>query len=184
VLSVLPLVERGFSLLCQTAHPVTTGWRRPEGGTSYAGEPPAGPDAARERGRTRGRLRLTISAVLTYNLMVVSTTEAERADALFHALADPTRRDILSVVLRDAHSVSDLARRYPISFAAVHKHVGALERAGLVTKTRHGREQRVRGDIATLRTAHRLLDDLEALWRERIDRIEQVLAQPIEAAPQ
>jgi DNA-binding transcriptional ArsR family regulator len=122
--------------------------------------------------------------VLTYNRMVVSTDESERADALFHALADPTRRDILSVVLRDAHSVSDLARRYPISFAAVHKHVGALERARLVTKTRHGREQRVRGDVATLRTAHRLLDDLEALWRERIDRIEQILAHPTDGAPQ
>jgi len=119
-----------------------------------------------------------------YNLMVVGTPDTEHADALFHALADATRRDILSVVLRDAHSVSDLARRYPISFAAVHKHVGALERAGLVTKTRHGREQRVRGEVATLRSAHRLLDGLEALWRGRIDRIEQVLAEPTERASQ
>ena len=116
--------------------------------------------------------------------MVVSTDETERTDALFHALADPTRRDILAVVLRDAHSVSDLARRYPISFAAVHKHVGALERAGLVTKTRHGREQRVRGDLATLRSAHRLLDELELLWRGRIERIEQVLSEPAEGARQ
>ena len=108
--------------------------------------------------------------------MVVGTPESERADAVFRALADATRRDILAVVLEDAHSVSDLARRYPISFAAVHKHVGALERAGLVTKTRHGREQRVRGDIARLRSAHRLLDELEALWRERIDGIEQLVA--------
>ncbi len=119
--------------------------------------------------------------MLTYNRMVVASDE--QADALFHALADPTRRDILAVVLQDAHSVSDLARRYPMSFAAVHKHVGALERAGLVTKTRHGREQRVRGDVATLRAAHRLLDDLEALWRGRLDRIEQVLAHPTEGAP-
>jgi DNA-binding transcriptional ArsR family regulator len=115
--------------------------------------------------------------------MVVGTDESRQADALFHALADPTRRDILAVVLRAPHSVSDLARRYPISFAAVHKHVGALERAGLVTKARHGREQRVRGDVATLRTAHRLLDDLEALWRGRIDRIEHVLAHPTEEDP-
>jgi DNA-binding transcriptional ArsR family regulator len=115
--------------------------------------------------------------------MVVDEAEAERADLLFHALADATRRDILAVVLHDAQSVSDLARRYPISFAAVHKHVGALERAGLVTKTRHGREQRVRGDVATLRAAHRLLDDLEALWRGRIERIEHVLAHPTEGPP-
>jgi DNA-binding transcriptional ArsR family regulator len=110
--------------------------------------------------------------------MVVDAIGAEQTDALFHALADPTRRDILAVVLHDARSVSELARRYPISFAAVHKHVGALERAGLVTKTRQGREQRVRGNLATLRSAHRLLDDLEGLWRGRIERIEQVLAQP------
>jgi DNA-binding transcriptional ArsR family regulator len=122
--------------------------------------------------------------VLNYNHMVVGTAEAERADALFHALADRTRRDILAVVLGDAHSVSDLARRYPISFAAVHKHVGALARAGLVTKTRHGREQRVRGDAATLQTAHRLLDELEELWRGRIERMEQVLAPPTERGSQ
>ncbi len=121
--------------------------------------------------------------MVIYNQMVVGSADSDRADALFHALADPTRRDILAVVLRDAHSVSDLARQYPISFAAVHKHVGALERAGLVTKTRHGREQRVRGEVATLRSAHRLLDDLEALWRGRIDRIEQVLADPADGAP-
>jgi DNA-binding transcriptional ArsR family regulator len=116
--------------------------------------------------------------------MVVGADENEEADALFHALADPTRRDILTVVLQETHSVSELARRYPISFAAVHKHVGALERARLVTKTREGREQRVRGEVATLRTAHRLLDDLETIWRGRIDRIEQILATPAEGGPQ
>ena len=108
----------------------------------------------------------------------------EAVGHVFHALADPTRRDILRRSVGGDSSVSRLATAYPMSFAAVHKHVGALERAGLVTKTRHGREQRVRGDVATLRTAHRLLDDLEALWRGRIDRIEQVLAHPTEGAPQ
>ena len=106
--------------------------------------------------------------------MVIGT---DQADAVFHALADPTRRDILALVLHEPRSVSDLARHYPISFPAVHKHVGTLERAGLVTKTRHGREQRVRGDVATLRTAHLLLDELEALWRERVERIDQLLAE-------
>ena len=122
--------------------------------------------------------------MLTYNRMVIRTPDTEQADAVFHALTDPTRRDILATVLQEAHSVSDLARRYPISFPAVHKHVGALERAGLVTKTRHGREQHVRGDVATLRAARRLLDDLEGLWRGRMDRIEQLLADPVDGAPQ
>ena len=59
---------------------------------------------------------------------------AERTDLLFHALADATRRDIVRLVLQGEHSVSDLARRYPMSFAAVQKHVAVLERAGLVTR--------------------------------------------------
>ena len=102
----------------------------------------------------------------------------DEADAIFRALADPTRRDILATVLQEDHSVSDLASRYPMSFAAVQKHVAALERAGLVTKTRRGREQRVRGEVAAVRGVHGLLDELEALWRRRIDRMGQVLAEP------
>jgi DNA-binding transcriptional ArsR family regulator len=65
--------------------------------------------------------------------------ETEQADALFHALADPTRRDILAVVLQEAHSVSDLARHYPISFAAVHKHVGSLPYAASAWRGGQGR---------------------------------------------
>ena len=94
---------------------------------------------------------------------------------MFHALADATRRDIVAVVLAQEQSVSELARRYPMSFAAVQKHVAILERAGLVVKHRHGREQRVRGVHGALRDAHGLLDQLEALWRGRVDRIERIL---------
>jgi DNA-binding transcriptional ArsR family regulator len=109
--------------------------------------------------------------------------DAERADRVFHALADATRRDIVAVVLGGEHSVSDLARRYPMSFAAVQKHVAVLERAGLVRKQRRGREQLVSGDADTLREAHRLLDQLEAVWRQRIDRIGEILAEPTEGDP-
>lgn len=106
--------------------------------------------------------------------MVVS----ERADRIFHALADATRREIVSLVLSDEYSVSDLARRFPMSFAAVQKHVAVLEHAGLVTKRRRGREQRVRGNADTLREAHRLLDQLEVMWRRRIERIGEILTDP------
>ncbi len=115
--------------------------------------------------------------------MVVSQPDRERADRLFHALADATRRDIVAIVLHEEQSVSDLARRYPISFAAVQKHVAVLERADLVTKQRRGREQLVRGNVDTVRRAHGLLDRLEAVWRERIDRLGDVLVQPQEGAP-
>lgn len=107
--------------------------------------------------------------------MVVELDGGARADQVFHALADATRRDIVALVLQGEHSVSALARRYPMSFAAVQKHVAVLERAGLVSKQRHGREQRVRGEAGTIREAHRLLDQIEVLWRGRVGRIADLL---------
>ena len=97
-------------------------------------------------------------------------------DRVFQALADPTRRDIVRRTLKGEQSVSALAGRYPMSFAAVQKHVALLEKAGLVTKQRNGREQLVRGNVETIRKATRLLEELEVLWRGRIDRIGEVLA--------
>ncbi|HZA77910.1 MAG TPA: metalloregulator ArsR/SmtB family transcription factor [Acidimicrobiales bacterium] len=102
--------------------------------------------------------------------------DADRTDRLFHALADPTRRDIVRLVLGSEQSVSALAERYPMSFAAVQKHVAVLERAELVYKRRQGRQQLVRGDIEALRTVNRLLDQYEAGWRSRVDQMDQILA--------
>jgi len=109
-----------------------------------------------------------------YNQMVVHLSD-ERADRVFHALADPTRRDIVRRAVDGEHNVSALARRYPVSFAAVQKHVAVLEEAGLVTKQRKGREQLVRSNLDTVRQAARLLDEFEAVWRGRIDRIDELL---------
>jgi len=99
----------------------------------------------------------------------------EQADLLFHALADATRRDIVRLVMTTEHSVSALARRYPVSFAAIQKHVAVLERAGLVVKRKAGREQLVGGQVDAVQRAVRLLGDLEALWRGRLDRFADVL---------
>lgn len=92
-----------------------------------------------------------------------------------HALSDPTRRDIVAAVLGVEHSVSSLARRYPMSFAAVQKHVAVLETAQLVSKRRQGREQLVRGNVDTIRAARAVLDDMETLWRQRVARMHDVL---------
>ncbi len=108
--------------------------------------------------------------------MVVDQTSSERADRIFHALADGTRRDILARAVGDGDSVSALAQRYPMSFAAVQKHVAVLERAGLVTKERRGRERLVRTDIDTVQRARMLLDGIERLWRARLERIDDLLA--------
>jgi len=114
--------------------------------------------------------------------MVVDLVD-EQADRVFHALADATRRDIVLRALQGEHSVSALARGYPMSFAAVQKHVAVLEAAGLVTKQRKGREQLVSGDVHTIRNANRLLEQLEAVWRGRIDRIGEILADEHRGGP-
>ena len=108
--------------------------------------------------------------------MVVDRITDADVDRIFHALADATRRDIVAVALDGGYSVSTLAKRYPMSFAAVQKHVAVLEDAGLVTKERRGREQLVRTNVTTVQRARALLDDLEEQWRARVERIDDLLA--------
>ena len=116
-----------------------------------------------------------VSVVIIYNQMVVDLVD-ERADRVFHALADATRRDILRRALQGEHNVSALARAYPVSFAAVQKHVVVLEEAGLVSKRRQGRQQLVRANVDTIRKASELLAQYEAIWRGRINRMGEILA--------
>ena len=92
-------------------------------------------------------------------------------DRMFGALADHTRRDIVRRAINAEEGVLELASHYPMSFAAVQKHVAVLERAGLVTKQRIGRRKVVRTNVEGLRAAQRLLDRYEQLWRDRIDRM-------------
>jgi len=100
--------------------------------------------------------------------MVVFRRESEEAvNQLFRALADGTRRDILARSLTETPSVSALAARYEMSFAAVQKHVAVLERAGLIRKRANGREQLVSTNRARLQRAGDLLDYFESIWRQR-----------------
>ncbi|OBF56451.1 ArsR/SmtB family transcription factor [Mycolicibacterium monacense] len=102
--------------------------------------------------------------------------DEDRADAFFHALADRTRRDILRRVLAGEHSVSALAAKYEMSFAAVQKHVAVLEKAGLISKRRQGREQLASGDVEAVRSVASMLTELEDVWRGRIARIDDLLS--------
>lgn len=103
------------------------------------------------------------------------TSDDDRADAWFHALSDRTRRDILRRTLAEEQSVSALARNYPISLTAVQKHVAALERAGLLSRRRSGRETLARADVDGLRAAAHLLEEFERRGREHIARIDELL---------
>lgn len=113
------------------------------------------------------------------NQMVVQfeTMNDAEVDAIFHALADATRRDIVARVIAREQSVSSLAAGYSMSFAAVQKHVAVLERASLVVKQRQGREQIVHADLATLERARLLLEHYETLWRHRAAAIDRILAE-------
>lgn len=106
----------------------------------------------------------------------MTESDEDRADALFHALADRTRRDIMRRVLAGEHSVSVLAAKYDMSFAAVQKHVAVLEKAGLITKRRNGREQLARGDVEAVRSVASMLTELEQVWRGRIARIDELIS--------
>ena len=111
--------------------------------------------------------------------MVVDIPELtdDDVDRIFRALADRTRRDIIRRTLVGEESVSDLAEHYAMTFAAVQKHVAVLEGAGLVTKHPHGRERLVRGNPEAIRRAQVLLAQYEQLWRQRIARLDALLAE-------
>ncbi|MFF8973916.1 ArsR/SmtB family transcription factor [Streptomyces sp. NPDC014995] len=109
--------------------------------------------------------------------MVVDEGTDGSLDRLFHALADTTRRDILRRCVDGDLSVSELAAAYPMSFAAVQKHVTVLQRAGLVSKQRRGREQLVLTEPEAVARARQALDELETLWRGRVERMSALLDQ-------
>ncbi|OBH87046.1 transcriptional regulator [Mycobacterium scrofulaceum] len=106
----------------------------------------------------------------------MTVDQEDRVDALFHALADRTRRDIMRRTLAGEHSVSALAGNYDMSFAAVQKHVVVLEKAGLITKRRSGREQLASGDVAAVRSVAGMLTELEQVWRGRVARIDELIS--------
>lgn len=109
--------------------------------------------------------------------MVEQKLSDAEVDQLFHALADATRRDIVRRTLAEPANLSELSAAYAMSFAAVHKHVTVLERAGLVTKERRGRERIVHGNAQQIRRAQALLDSYEQVWRARVHRLDALLAE-------
>ena len=112
-----------------------------------------------------------------YNRMVVLMLTVLAHDRIFGALGDATRRDIVHRAIEGEEGVAELAEHYSMSFAAVQKHIAVLDRAGLVKKHRIGRRKVVRTNLEGLRVARRLLDQYEELWRARIDRMNELIAE-------
>jgi DNA-binding transcriptional ArsR family regulator len=95
-------------------------------------------------------------------------------DLIFAALADATRRDILGRVSSGKHTISELARSYAMSLAAVAKHVSVLEKAGLVTKCRSGKEKVIRIEPKAIEVAAAHLSQYEKVWAARFDALEKL----------
>lgn len=96
-------------------------------------------------------------------------------DRIFGALADVTRRDILKRVLRAEHTISELAEPYAMSLAAIAKHISVLEKAGLITKRRNGKEKVIQIQPKTIKVAAAYLSEYEKVWSERFDALEKLL---------
>jgi DNA-binding transcriptional ArsR family regulator len=110
--------------------------------------------------------------------MVAHVMSCADVDRIFRALADTTRRDILRRTVRGEVSVSTLASYYDMSFAAVQKHVAVLQAAGLVSKLPRGRERLVTAEPEPLALVRALLTQLEGLWRERGQQLDDLFAEP------
>ncbi len=128
--------------------------------------------------------------MLTYNQMVAQMAQGranelsdDEIDRVFQALAAATRRDILRRTMDAELSVSALAGAYDMSFAAVQKHVSVLEEAGLIIKRAEGRVRLVRADPTMIARARTLLARYEDLWRQRVDRLDALLAEPSDDTP-
>lgn len=96
-------------------------------------------------------------------------------DRIFGALADVTRRDILKRVSRAEQTISQLAQSYAMSLAAIAKHVSVLEKAGLITKRRSGKEKVIQIQPETIKVAAAYLSEYEKIWSARFDALEKLL---------
>jgi|SRR5579863_6030645 len=97
-------------------------------------------------------------------------------DHVLSAVSDPTRRAIVDRLARGPARISDVAAPFPMSLTAVCKHIRVLEKAGLVKRTRRGRENTLALEAAPLREAARWILDYERFWTSRLDRLEEFFA--------
>lgn len=105
-------------------------------------------------------------------------------DRTFAALSDPTRREILAQLARGEACVTDLAKPHAMSLAAVSKHLGVLERAGLIRRRRDGRIHSLAIEAGPLRQAQSWIDRYQRFWEGNLDRFEQYLEQIQSENPQ
>lgn len=117
-------------------------------------------------------LDIDLPLSVSFNHMVEQSNEL---DSVFGSLSDPTRRDILKKVSKKSLSVGAIAIHYPLTFAAVAKHLDVLHRAKLINKSRRGKEQIVSISPGALATASKYLGTYQQLWENRLDSLDTYL---------
>ena len=95
----------------------------------------------------------------------------------FAALADPTRRAILTRLARGEATVNELAAPFPVSVQAVSKHLKVLENAGLISRGRDAQWRPARLEAARLREAAKWMERYRIFWEQSLDRLDQHLRQ-------
>ena len=104
------------------------------------------------------------------------TVEDRRLDALFAALSDSTRRDIVARLSAGEATVKELAEPYAMSMQAVSQHIRVLERSGLISQGRHRQTRPCRLEPAALEAALSWIEESRRTWSDRMDRLETHLA--------
>jgi DNA-binding transcriptional ArsR family regulator len=110
-----------------------------------------------------------------FNPMVELQTAQTRLDTVFHALGDPTRRQMLRHLAAGERTVGELAEPFAMSLAAASKHIKALEQAGLIRREVRGRTHLCRLEPGPLASAHEWLGFYERFWSGRLDVLERLL---------
>jgi DNA-binding transcriptional ArsR family regulator len=101
-----------------------------------------------------------------------TTLEDQRLDAVFTALSDPTRRDIVARLSAGDATVTELAEPYAMTLQAVSQHLRVLERSGLISRGRHRQTRPCRLEPATLEAALSWIEQSRRVWSQRMDRLD------------
>jgi len=112
---------------------------------------------------------------MVLELVSYAQPNSERLDAVFAALADPTRRAILTRLASGEASVTELVEPFSMSQPAISKHIKVLERAGLVTRGKDAQRRPVRIEARVLAEANGWLENYRKLWEENFGRLDSLL---------
>src|ERR1700722_8638023 len=96
---------------------------------------------------------------------------------VFASLSDPTRRDMLKRISREEMSISEIAKPYKLSFAAISKHLIVMEKAKLVVKSKRGNEHVVKLSPTALTDANKYIKQYKRFWENKFNSLEEVLRQ-------